>query len=206
MKADVVPLCFRDACYIAANIRQEDWDECRCQMDEEVKIVLAQLSFFGTEEGLRWCARLDGQPVAAFGVIRSGPTLYQLWMWSTPRLLRVMPAIVRFLDVHLRDCLLSLGATRLELRAMETHQMVSMGWLEKAGATFVCRLPQYGKNGEDFRLYAWWRGMPDAKDVRTGYDRVRRVDYYSPVQPWSPPYEHGGYGSCSGVGGHGVYV
>lgn len=185
MRAEVVELCFRDACFIAANIRQQDWDECRCQLDDENKFYLANLCFFGTEPDLRWCVRLDGQPVAAFGALRSGAAQYQLWMWSTDRLLRAFPALVKFMDGEFRQVMHRKGTRRVEVRVMAGHDFDKRGWLVKAGAIEVCPLPQYGKNGEMFRLYAWWKGMPNAKDIQSGYRRVRGAGSYPAVPTWN---------------------
>lgn len=173
MKAKVVRLSFRDACFIAANVREQDWDECRCQLDLENKFALACHSFFGTEEDLRWCVQIDGQPVAAFGASRSGPAQYQLWMWSTDRVKRAFPALVKFMDGEFRDIMHAKGARRVEVRVVETHDFNQLGWLTKAGAIQCCPLYQHGKNGETFLLYAWWKGMPNEKDIRSGYARVR---------------------------------
>jgi len=193
MQADIIPLCFRDACYIAANIRQQDWDECRCQLYEENKFALAQLCFFGTEEGLRWCARLDKQPVAAFGAVKSGPGQYQLWMWSTPKLRRVFPKLVKFLDGPYREIMNGEGARRVEIRSMDGHDFQERGFFERAGAIKVASLPQFGKNGESFTLYAWWKGMPDAKDIRSGYHRVRDTSDSGPVLARMGHRQHSGY-------------
>lgn len=46
----------------------------------------------------------------------------------------------------------------------------------KMGAAFDCRLHNFGKNGEDFRQFSWWKGMFDAKYVRNWYPNVWGVD------------------------------
>lgn len=172
-RVQIAQLPFRDICYIAANIRKEDWDECRCQMEDENKFTLANYCFFSTEDHLMWCAYLDGQPVTAFGVMKTGPTLGQIWMFSTRYVWRVFPDLLRFMDLQARSSVIAAGFRRVEIRAMATHEFVTKRWLDGIGAIYLEPLPQYGKNGEEFRLYGWWKGMPDERDVRSCYNRLR---------------------------------
>lgn len=172
-RVKIISLSLRDCCYVAANIRQEDWDECRCQLDDENKFALANVCYFGTSEHLMWCAYLDNQPVTVFGIAKTGPTLGQVWLFSTRRVRRVFPTLLRFMDTEVRNAAIKDGLRRIEIRALETHEFVKKGWMNSIGAIDVMPLPQYGKNGEDFRLYAWWKGMPNERDVRSCYDRLR---------------------------------
>lgn len=172
-RVQIRSLTFRDICFVAANIRKEDWDECRCQFDDENKFTLANYCYFSTLAHLMWCACLDSQPVTVFGVTKTGPTLGQVWLFSTYRVRRVFPTLLRFMDSEVRDMLVKEGFRRIQIHAMESHEFVRKGWMSSIGAEDVMPLPQYGKNGEDFRLYAWWKGMPDERDVRSCYDRLR---------------------------------
>ena len=161
MNVAIEPLLFRDCCYIAANIRDEDWNECRCQLENENKFELASLSYFSTVEDLRWCLRVNGQPTAAMGLGKTGPTLCQAWMWGTKHMNRGFPTMIRFLNTSVRQNLLERGVLRVEVRALETHEFVRRGWIARMGARDCGLMRKYGKNGEDFRLYAWWKGMED---------------------------------------------
>lgn len=175
-RVQIIPLTFRDVCYIAANIRQEDWNECRCQILEENKFHLANYCYFPTQLNLMWCAYLDNQPVTAFGIMKAGPTLGNIWLFSTKKVRKVFPTLLKFMDTEVRNTVIKEGFRRLEIRALETHDFVRNGWMDHIGAINIQFLPQYGKNGEDFRLYAWWKGMPNERDVRNCYNRVRDVN------------------------------
>jgi hypothetical protein len=187
-RVQIRPLTFRDICFVAANIRQEDWNECKCQLEEENKFVLANYCYFSTPVYFMWCAYLDGQPVTAFGISKTGPTLGQIWLFSTKYVRKVFPTLLRFMDTEVRNICIENGLRRIEIRAMETHEFVQKGWLESIGAIDLGLLPQYGKNGEDFRLYAWWKGMPDERDIRNCYNRLRgssfNITSRSKPLPW----------------------
>lgn len=194
-RVQIRSLTFRDICFVAANIRPEDWDECKCQLEEENKFLLANYCYFSTLEHLMWCAYLDGQPVTAFGISKTGPTLGQVWLFSTRRVRRVFPALLRFMDSEVRNACIKAGFRRIQIHAMESHEFVRKGWMNSIGAIDLMPLPQYGKNGEDFRLYAWWKGMPDERDVRSCYDRLRS---YNPSI--TPGYEYMGRRYLGSVG------
>ncbi|MER8793960.1 hypothetical protein NKH75_07095 [Mesorhizobium sp. M0984] len=142
----------RDLSYIAANLRPEDQAEIDCQFDEWTPAMLALHAM----QGRAYVVELDGNPEAAFGAapLRSG--LWIAWSWGTKRMKRCVPRITQFFYAVLGPDVAAQGAWRVEARAMAGNDL-AVRWLNRLGATERCRLPGYGKNGEDFILFDWTR-------------------------------------------------
>jgi hypothetical protein len=142
----------RDLSYIAANLRPEDHAEIDCQFDHWTPAELA----LSAMQGLAYVVELDGNPEAAFGAgeVRSG--LWIAWSWGTKRMRRCVPRITQFFYEVLGPEVAAQGAWRVEARAMAGNDL-AVRWLNRLGATECCRLPGYGKNGEEFILFHWTR-------------------------------------------------
>lgn len=115
----------------------------------------------GAQIGEAWVARLDGQPVAAFGAApMSLPgNVLSLWAWGTKRLVRAAPAITRFVRDECAPRWVAAGVTRVEARSIRGH-VSAHRWLRGAGAK-AQPCPNWGKGGEGFVLFYWtkdsWR-------------------------------------------------
>lgn len=153
MTVRIVGGTLRDLSYIAANLRPEDHAEIDCQFNEWSPTVLAAQAL---QAGPAYVAELNGNPEAAFGAgeVRSG--LWIAWSWGTKRMKRCVPLVTQFFWEVLGPDIASRGAWRVEARALAANDM-ALRWLRRLGATERCRLPGYGKNGEDFILFDWTR-------------------------------------------------
>jgi hypothetical protein len=142
----------RDLSYIAANLRPEDHAEVDCQLDGWTPASLALTAM----QGFAYVAELDGNPEAGFGCAELRSGLWIAWSWGTKRMKRCIPRITQFHWEVLGPAVASRGAHRVEARALASNDM-ALRWLHRLGATERCRLPAYGKNGEDFILFDWTR-------------------------------------------------
>lgn len=142
----------RDLSYIAANLRPEDRAEVSCQLDSWTPAHLALTAM----QGFAYVAELDGNPEAGFGAAEARSGLWIAWSWGTRRMRRCVPLITQFFFEVLGQTVASRGAWRVEARALASNDM-ALRWLHRLGATERCRLPAYGKNGEDFILFDWTR-------------------------------------------------
>lgn len=152
-RVEIVDASLRDLTFIAANLRSEDIRELACQMPDGLDV--ADGAVFSASSGEAWVAKLDGQPVAAFGAApMSLPgNILSLWAWGTKRLARAAPAITRFVRDECAPRWVANGVTRVEARSIEGHHQAHR-WLEGAGA-FSVDYPCFGKGGEHFKLF-WW--------------------------------------------------
>ncbi|WP_027154395.1 hypothetical protein [Mesorhizobium sp. WSM2561] len=152
MTVRIVSATLRDLSYIAANLRSEDRTEIDCQFDEWSPALLALTAL----QGFAYVAELNGNPEAGFGAAEQRGGLWIAWSWGTRRMKRCVPGMTEFFRAVLGPQVAAHGAWRVEARALATNEL-ALRWLARLGATQRCRLPGYGKNGEDFLLYDWTR-------------------------------------------------
>ncbi|MER9925015.1 hypothetical protein NKJ84_19105 [Mesorhizobium sp. M0048] len=152
MTLRIIPATLRDLSYIAANLRPEDRAEIDCQLDNWSPALLALTAL----QGFAYVAELDGNPEAGFGAAEQRSGLWIAWSWGTRRMRRCVPAITEFFHAVLGPEVAARGAWRVEARALAANGL-ALRWLARLGATQRCRLPGYGRNGEDFLLYDWTR-------------------------------------------------
>ncbi|RWP94179.1 hypothetical protein [Mesorhizobium sp.] len=152
MTVRIIPATLRDLSYIAANLRPGDRTEIDCQFDEWSPALLALTAL----QGFAYVAELNGNPEAGFGAAEQRGGLWIAWSWGTRRMKRCVPGITAFFHAVLGPQVAAQGAWRVEARALATNEL-ALRWLARLGATQRCRLPGYGRNGEDFLLYDWTR-------------------------------------------------
>lgn len=165
-KVDIVPACIRDLTFILANLRQDDYEEIACQLDGLPFELLAYGAMVEPQHA--YVARLDGQPVAAFGATRQRPTLANAWSWGTPHMGRAVPFIIDSVCEVLIPDLAAAGVLRCEARALATNTMAHK-FLLRMGARECAKLDAYGRDGENFILYEWL-----ARDLKDGVPNVHR--------------------------------
>ena len=147
----IIPANFRDLSYIASNLRPEDQQELECQLDEWSPQLVAYQAMHST---FGYICELNGNPEVAFGAGQIRQGYWIAWSWGTRRQWRCLPTVIQYISHDLQPLVSSLGARRVEARALSSHSLAHR-FLERIGGKRRCDLPGYGKNGEDFCLYDW---------------------------------------------------
>jgi RimJ/RimL family protein N-acetyltransferase len=147
----------RDASFVAANMRRQDFREISCLWEAWDTRALGICAVETAVPGMVWSAWYEGQPAAAFGFSRASafdPAHWQAWAFGTDRFTRCVPAITR----HILDLTASIARDCRRLQAI-THEGHASAhrWIEALGAGREGRLRSYGRGGEDFYVYAWVR-------------------------------------------------
>jgi hypothetical protein len=175
-------LCVRDASYIAANMRRQDYREIACLWETWDSRMLGLCALETAVPGMVWSIHTGGQPAAAFGFSRASafdPEHWQAWAFGTDRFRRCVPAITRHFRVLRpqieRDC------RRLQVMTLKDHD-IAHGWIEALGGQREGLLRCYGRGGEDFYVYAWVRNGP-----APGRDAVFPCVSETPVREMIPP-------------------
>jgi hypothetical protein len=101
-----------------------------------------------------WVAKLDGQPVAAFGVGMLNIAAASGWAFGTKRMKRAIPAITRYFYDAVYPTLVESGVRMVEARSLVSH-IEAHRWMLANGAELVGGAFPYGKNGEAFMLFRW---------------------------------------------------
>lgn len=153
----------RDASYIAANLRAQDFQEIACLWETWDTRALGICALETAVPGMAWAVWYEGQPTAAYGFSRASafdPDHWQAWAFGTDRFKRCVPLMTRHLNeirpIVEREC------RRLQVIAKSDHD-IAHGWIEGFGGQREGKLRAYGRGGEDFFVYAWVRpgnGMP----------------------------------------------
>lgn len=170
-RVEIAPACDRDLTFIASNLRPEDADEVFCQLPDGA--TWFHLAYVASQTA-SWVARVDGQPVCAFGFQPRSVTTLEAWAWGTRGMWRAIPAITRFVATDLLLGWLEDGVRRLEARSISTH-VSAHRWMEATGAVREAVLPDAGKNGETFIQFVWTRAaLPKVRK----FVRSRHVHAY----------------------------
>lgn len=156
----------RDASFIAANMRDEDFREIACLWKDWDTRALGVCALETAVPGMVWSVWYDGQPAAAYGFSRASafdPEHWQAWAFGTDRFRRCVPLITRHLTdlrpVVEREC------RRLQVISHKDHD-IAHRWIRTLGGKREGILRYYGRGGEDFCLYAWVRAEPEDHAVR----------------------------------------
>ena len=139
-------------------MRVEDKAEIACQWAEWNPTHFAVLVMRAVFSDLSWTAIRDGQPVAAFGFSPASymdPDIWQAWAFGTKEFKRAVPEMTRFLLSRKPEIEAS-TVRRIQAFTLTDHD-VSHRWLKGLGAKHEGTMRQYGRNGEDFDVYAWVR-------------------------------------------------
>ncbi len=181
----IAPAHLRDVSFVTANMREQDRRELFCQWSDKNTETFARTVVDCTPHH-RYAAFENGNPVAVFGVTYQHPGLWGGWAYGTRHMRRAVPTVTRYVCNVLGPKLFASGANRVEVRTLVDHD-IAHRWLECLGAVRECVMPEYGKNGETFVLYAWRRS--DLRIPLNAYSRrkERSMCLSTPKAPAPPP-------------------
>lgn len=137
-----------DARYIAANMRQEDRQECEAQSGLPPAVVLPQC--VGRPNVWTW--EEDGVPVAIGGVDASIPLVGTVWMTSTDDIVKHR---VKFLREMSKPVLALLHQDFPILTNMvDERNVLHQRWLRWLGFVFLRRIEKWGAHSVPFYEFA----------------------------------------------------
>jgi hypothetical protein len=151
----IAPLDGDAVAFVARNMRAKDRAEIfATRFDDDANRVAAEtmaLSRFGC---VAWSGPRTCEPVAVACAISTWPGVWSVGLYATDRWPEVARATTRWIRSVLIPDLVAAGAHRAECRSLATHATAHR-WLERLGASREAVLSAYGRNREDFLLYAW---------------------------------------------------
>lgn len=103
---------------------------------------------------LAWVAGLGDEPIAAFGCRELWPGMWSMWFFATDSLTKIGLSMTKLIVRVIVPSIKSFGARRMECRSMEGHDDAQR-WLKVIGANRESTLKGYGREGQDFHVYAW---------------------------------------------------
>jgi hypothetical protein len=152
-KVSVKPATLDDAVSIAKNIRDQDRQEIQAVYRYRHPEDLASYCLEASPH-CAWLFAYNDEPVAIYGMTQPMKHIAVGWAFGTDRMWRAVPAMTRHINERGIPGMFARGVHRIEVRSIVGHD-ISHRWLAKGlGGVFegVCRA--YGRNREDFVLYA----------------------------------------------------
>lgn len=95
-----------------------------------------------------------GDPAAVVAALEQWPGFYQVAMFATDEWPAVALSTTRAVERWIRPAMLAAGARRAEARSHAEHADAHR-WLTWLGFVAETRLPDFGRGGEEFILFAW---------------------------------------------------
>lgn len=153
------PITLGPALHVCRNMREADRREIfACRWGDDTDTLAEETTRYGP---MNWVFGKDGEPIAMMGAVNVHPGLWSVWMWSTPSFYKIRFSLTSFVRRAMIPAIRAQGAWRAECRSMADH-VTAHKWLESLGAVREAPAPQYGRNGEDFVVFAWRRSdVPD---------------------------------------------
>lgn len=158
----IEPARLDDVFYVAANMRDRDYEEFSAVSPAGDKEALACLlaDRYGNRPDVM-CGRMGGTPICIGGTIEARPNVITLLFFATDEFPKIALPITRFIRKNLFPKLIAAGAHRIEAVSMAGHDQTH-AWLRTIGLEAETGpLHGYGKNKEAFVQFSW------SADVRT---------------------------------------
>jgi hypothetical protein len=137
--------------YIARNLRADDLVECLAGRITNVDQLAAEATLC---PGLCDVVYLGDYPVAVVGAREMWTGVWSVWAWGTEDWPSVSTTLTRHVRRTLIPALVARNAHRAECASWSCHTSAHR-WLEYLGARREGTLHRYGRNQEDFIMFAW---------------------------------------------------
>lgn len=142
-----------DALSVARRMRDADRREVHaCRWNNDDDGLAYDVVMYDTH--MKWVADWNGTPTALIGAVNIWPHVWSVFMVATDDFHHIGFPLTRFVKRDMIPGIKMLGAKRAEARSMASH-VTAHRWLKALGATQEATLRNFGKNGEDFVVFAW---------------------------------------------------
>ena len=144
---------FSDLLYIASNMREADRKEIFATRWDDSPEELARQGCLSLVTKFGFIASLDGKPIAAIGAFPVHPGMWNVWMFATDDFPKIGLSFTRWVKRFFVTTLHK-KTRRAECRSDASHHFAHR-WMEAVGGKKEATLSRFGKEGQDFYLYAW---------------------------------------------------
>jgi hypothetical protein len=140
---------------VTSRLRASDKRECFATRFHDDPAELAIEIDGYSRLGVSWLVCVNQEPVASLGALPIWPGHWNVWAFGTERWGQVVMAMTKHIKRVLIPLLVQMGANSVAAYVHAVHTEACT-WLEFLGAV-ATPLPKWGKSGEDFILYRWFR-------------------------------------------------
>lgn len=137
--------------YITHRLRAGDAEEAFALSHHDSPTVLAY-DFLAASQFCYVAGK--NEPTAVLGAQPLHPGVWNVYMVATDKFREIRFSLTKFVKKVMFGSLVETGAHRLEAISLATHH-VAHRWLEALGGHQESVRRRFGKNGEDFVIYAW---------------------------------------------------
>lgn len=142
--------------HITSRLRDADKrEQDALRWDSNEQALAADMLALGSPSWIA-CAVDPLEPVYAFGLTPVRPGVWAMWGFGTNRWPDVALKVSRWCRRVIQPSAPKMGH-RIECYVLAEKESAHR-WIERFGGVCEGTLRGYGKNGEDFKLYAWTKG------------------------------------------------
>lgn len=138
--------------HVACNMRECDRQEIFATRWSDDPLSLVESTLFTA--GITFVGWHNDEPTAVYGAKPFWPNVWTVFCYATDNFNKISIGLTR----HCRNAIIPWlrvnGAHRAQAQSIATH-VEAHRWLKLIGGYEESRLPRYGKNGEDFIMFAW---------------------------------------------------
>ena len=150
MKTEIGQASASDARFVADNMTTRHRAEWAAVLPDGVDAA----EMLGALYANGVCARIGGEPVAVGDVFSVRPNVVTLGLVTTDAFPAAALAFTKFLRTGLFARLAAEGTHRIECSTLADFEAAHR-WMSLLGLSEEARLRKYGRNGEDFKQFAW---------------------------------------------------
>lgn len=137
--------------WVTMNMRVMDRVEIMACMPREFS--LEDVIHHHAHSGSFWVAGLE-RPVVAIGRTNLHPGVCAVWMYATDEFDKIALSFTKWVMRDFTEGILRENIHRAEARSLAEHHEAHR-WMEFTGAVREAPLRRFGRDEEDFYLYAW---------------------------------------------------
>ncbi len=147
----IEPLSIDAVKHVAWRMRDSDRTEISAMMYKLAPDELAQHVIARCKHGF---VVSKDEPIAVVAVNETWPGRYEVMMFATDKWLQVALSTTREIKNKLIPTMLKDGL-KLGFCFVHAEHKSAWEWLQYLGFEEQCALPEWGKNGEEFKLMVW---------------------------------------------------
>ena len=153
----VVDPRFAEVRYVLENLRAKSREDVFGASDVD---PVGYARYLANAPGFHRAVYYQGKPAAIFGAIPMHKGVWSLYGMGTDDWISVWRLVTLVCKRDIVRAVLSAGAHRAECLSPATHEDTHK-WLRFLGLDYEVPVPQYGKGGEDYILFAWLKDRAD---------------------------------------------
>jgi hypothetical protein len=148
------PATLADMCFLVDNMRPEDREEIMAiQPAGTTNDQLVGRAMQFAERGPQLVHKVGGEPVAVQGIVQLWPGVWSCYAWGTERWPKAVLSLTKTSKRVILPYMQAHRAHRAQAVSLGTHHSAHR-WLELLGFEREGRLVRFGREGQDFVIFA----------------------------------------------------